>query len=373
MKRIGDVKMKYSIDSAAQKPAYLQLYTQIRDDITGDIYKYGDKLPSKRIIAAESGVSVITAEHAYGILCDEGYIEPRQRSGYFVIYKNKDFFPVSHIKKHETVKLKNDISDGLFSYTAFAKTARYVLTEYGERIFEKSPTFGCSELKTALSDYLARSRGINVYPEQIVIGAGAEYLYALIIQMFGKKRYALENPSYKIIEKVYNANGAECELLQMGKDGILTEELEKTTADVLHVTPFNSFPSGITASASKRNEYVHWARHNNSIIIEDDFCSEFSVSTKTEDTLFSIEPLRSVIYMNTFSKTIAPAIRVGYMVLPKELYKDLLKKINFYSCTVSVFEQYIIAELINSGVFERHINKVRRNLRKNKSQDTSLR
>lgn len=360
--------MKYTIDFSLKKPAYLQLYTKIREDITGGVYKYGDKLPSKRIVSADAGVSVITAEHAYGILCDEGYIEPRQRSGYFVIYKNKDFFPVAHIKPHDISEIKNTMSDEIFSYASFAKTARYVLAEYGEKIFEKSPAFGCVELKTALAEYLARSRGINVYPEQIVIGAGAEYLYGLTVQMLKKKKYALENPSYETIEKVYRANGMDCELLKMGQDGILSEELEKTTADVLHVTPFNSFPSGITASASKRNEYVRWAKDNHSIIVEDDFCSEFSVSTKTEDTLFSIEPLNSVIYMNTFSKTIAPAVRIGYMVLPKNLYKTLLNRIDFYSCTVSVYEQYIIAELINSGVFERHINKVRRNLRKKKSE-----
>lgn len=359
-------QMKYSIDFTEEKPAYIQLYTQIRDDITCGIYKFGDKLPSKRLVSAETGVSVITAEHAYGILCDEGYIEARQRSGYYVIYKNKDFFPVAHLERHETEKISHVMDRETFSYPNFAKTARYVLSEYGEKIFEKSPPFGCMEVKCALSEYLARSRGISVSPNQIVIGAGAEYLYGLIVQILGKRKYALENPSYAKIEKVYKANGVECELLQMGKDGILSDELEKTAAQVLHVTPFNSFPSGITATASKRHEYIAWAKKNNGIIIEDDFSSEFSVSTKTEDTLFSLEPMQSVVYMNTFSKTIAPSVRVGYMVLPSELYNEFINRINFYSCTVPLYEQYIIAELINSGSFERHINKIRRKLRKQK-------
>lgn len=352
--------MKYIIDFSSDKPAYLQLYTKLRDDIIGGVYKFGEKLPSKRCISAEAGISVITAEHSYALLCDEGYVESRQRSGYFVAYKNKDFFPVADYKKHE--KINHTLNGEYFSYNSFAKTARRVLSEYGEELFEKSPSFGCDYLKSSISDYLARSRGIKVGAKQVVIGAGAEYLYGLIVQMLQKNKYALENPSYSKIEKVYRANGAECEFLKMGKDGIKSEELKKCSSDVLHVTPFNSFPSGITASASKRREYIDWAEKNRTIIIEDDFSSEFSVSAKSEYTLFSLSD--HVIYMNTFSKTIAPSVRVGYMILPEKMCDDLLKKIDFYSCTVSLYEQYIIAELLSSGIFERHINRIRRKLRK---------
>ena len=354
--------MKYIIDFNSDKPAYLQLYIRLRDDITKCVYKFGDKLPSKRNICDKAGVSVITAEHAYAILCDEGYAEARQRSGYFVTYKTSDFFPVANYKKHELSKINHTINDEFFSYNSFAKTARAVLSEYGEELFEKSPTFGCDYLKNSLSEYLARSRGINVDTKQIVIGAGAEYLYSLIVQILQKNKYALENPSYNKIEKVYRANGVECEFLKMGKDGILSKELEKCDAPVLHVTPFNSFPSGISASASKRHEYINWAEKNDRIIIEDDFSSEFSVSVKSEDTLFSLS--ENVIYLNTFSKTIAPSVRVGYMLLPKNKCDEFLKRIDFYSCTVSLYEQYIIAELLSGGIFERHINRIRRKLRK---------
>ena len=356
--------MKYKINS--DSPAYLQIYMQIRADITNGVYKYGEKLPSKRLLSAETGTSVITAEHAYGILSDEGYIEPKQRSGYYVIYKEKDSFPVSRIHSIRASNRKPlHSAKEEFSFPIFAKTVRRVLVEYDGELFEKSPNCGCAELQNAISKYLVRSRGIDVEPRQIIIGAGAEYLYSLIVQLLGRdKIYAIENPSYEKIKNVYEANGVKIDLLGMAEDGIKSDELEKTDAGILHVTPFNSFPSGITATASKRREYVNWVQSREGMIIEDDFDSEFSISTKTEDTIFSLDP-EHTIYLNTFSKTIAQSVRMGYMVLPKNLLTLFEKRAGFYSCTVSAFEQYIIAEIIENGDFERHINKVRRQRRKN--------
>ena len=355
--------MKYSIDTKVSKKAYMQLYEQIRSDITSTLYKYGDKLPSKRILAEETQTSVITVEHAYAILCDEGYIESRERSGYFVTYRRADFVPISESEIH-TIPTENHYYTGEFPFSVLAKTMRNVISKYGQAILTKSPNAGCFELRKAIADYLARGKGINVSYNQIVIGSGAEYLYGLIVQFLGRdKIYALENPSYEKIHSVYKANGANCDLLKLGKDGILTSQLAETGASVLHITPFRSFPSGITASASKRNEYIKWATDRGGIIIEDDFNSEFTVSTKNEDTVFSLEPKRSVIYVNTFTKTIAPSMRIGYMVLPKELTKVFFDKMGFYSCTVPVFEQYVLAEFIANGDFERHINRTRRKLR----------
>jgi GntR family transcriptional regulator/MocR family aminotransferase len=177
---------------------------------------------------------------------------------------------------------------------------------------------------------------------------------------------AIEDPSYEKIRKVYIANGVDCEMLKMGSDGIKSTELEKARAGLLHVTPFNSFPSGVTATASKRSEYVRWAEEREGYIIEDDFDSEFTVSMKAADTLFSLAPERTV-YMNTFSKTIAPSVRIGYMVLPLSLLQEYEKRVGFYSCTVPVLEQIVLAELIENGDFERHINRVRRK-RRNKNR-----
>ena len=242
---------------------------------------------------------------------------------------------------------------------------RNVISKYGEKILIKTPNSGSYELRRAISDYLARSKGIEVTPDRIVIGSGAEYLYGLIVQLLGRDRlYAIENPSYEKIHSVYRANGVDFDLLRLGKNGILSSELVRTKASVLHISPFRSFPSGVTANASKRNEYIAWAISRNGYIIEDDFESEFSVSTKHEDTVFSLEPQKSVIYVNTFTQTIAPSMRVGYMVLPQSLVGVFEEKLGFYSCTVPAFEQYVLAEFINNGDFERHINRVRKKRRK---------
>ena len=356
--------MKYSIDTKSNKKAYMQLYEQLRTDIINSIYKYGDKLPSKRILAEEAMTSVITVEHAYGILCDEGYIEAHERRGYFVSYRKNDFVPIAESDTHEFSYTHHSYNTDEFPFHTLAKTMRNVISKYGKSLLIKSPNPGCIELRKAISEYLARGKGIKVSYNQIIIGSGAEYLYGLIVQFLGRDRlYALENPSYEKIHSVYKSNGAECDLLKLGKDGIFTSQLTKTKASVLHITPFRSFPSGVTASASKRNEYIKWAKDRNAVIIEDDFNSEFTVSTKNEDTVFSLEPLRSVIYVNSFTKTIAPSMRIGYMVLPEELVKPFFDKMGFFSCTVPVFEQYVLAEFILSGDFERHINRTRRKLR----------
>ena len=356
--------MKYTITT--QGPAaYLQLYQQLRQDITAGFYQYGDKLPSKRILAAESHTSVITIEHAYDILCDEGYVEAQERRGYFVCYRRESFLPVhqpqvvelpsSHAYQH---------SQEEFPFSVIAKTMRNVISKYAERLLIKSPNLGIPQLRQALASYLGRSKGMEVAPQQIVIGSGAEYLYGLIVQLLGHQRiYAVEKPSYQQIASIYQANGVLCEHLQMGREGILSQELQRTKATVLHITPFHSFPSGVTATASKRMEYLAWAQERDGILVEDDFDSEFTISTKYEDTVFSLEPTRSVIYVNTFTKTIAPSMRVGYMVLPSALVPSYLEKVGFYSCTVPVFEQYLLAELLNRGHFERHINRIRRQRR----------
>lgn len=357
--------MIYGIDKTQKDSAYMQLYKQLRRDIVNGVYKYGSKLPSKRLVATETGVSVITAQHAFELLCDEGYAESRQRSGYYVIYTSGECLPVS--ENNEKLKQNNYHNVNTeFPFSVYCKTVRKVLSEYGENLLVKSPNNGCRELRQAIASYLARSRGISVEAKQIVIGSGAEYLYSIIIQTVGRVRgVAIEDPSYEKIKKVYIANGVNCEMLKMGSDGIKSTELEKSQAGVLHVTPFNSFPSGVTATASKRSEYVRWAKERKGYIIEDDFDSEFTVSMKTADTLFSLAP-ECTVYMNTFSKTIAPSVRIGYMVLPLELLDEYEKKVGFYSCTVPVLEQFVLAELIENGDFERHINRVRRKRRNNK-------
>lgn len=350
---------------------YLKLYEMLKKEIMIGAYQYGSRLPSKRTLAEEMGTSVIPVEHAYELLCEEGYAEARARSGHFVIYRKDDFifnqseWNVEPFHSNRTHEAKSD-----FPYTVLAKTMRRVLLDYQEKIMIKSPNQGCPELCQALSRYLARSCGIEVRPEQIIVGSGAEYLYGLVVKLLGTNRvFGIEIPSYEKIRKVYHAHGVQCELLKLGPDGIQTVELEQTKATVLHVTPFHSFPSGITASASKRMEYLRWAEKHGGFIIEDNYDAELTVSKKNDDTIFSLSEKGLVIYLNTFSGTIAPSIRVGYMVLPERLLEDFQQKLGFYSCTVPVFEQYVLAELLQSGDFERHINRVRRKRRRTSESD----
>ncbi len=359
--------MKYVIDNKKKSPAYLQLYTQVRDDIIKGIYPLNSKLPSKRVISSDVGVSTVTVEHAYGLLCDEGYAEARERSGYFVIFRTDDgFVPVLQKElKYHTVSPRHTNASVEFPFSVLAKTMRRVITDLGEGILERSPNAGCLELRNAIQFYLAQSRGIIAETEQIIIGSGSEHLYTLLIELLGKNcLYAIEAPSYKKIEQVYSAFGVQVEKLPLGDDGIQREALNGCNADVLHISPYRSFPSGVTATASKRHEYLRWAQAAPRYIIEDDFESEFSMLKKPEETLFSHSFRDNVIYMNTFSKTISPSFRVGYMVLPKNLAQMYRERLGFYSCTVPTYIQIVLAELISNGDFERHINRVRRRNRK---------
>ena len=357
--------MKYTVDKNS-RPVYLQIYKQIRGDIIDGLYPFGTKLPSMRLLCDEISVSTVTVDHAYALLCDEGYAEARERSGFVVIFRKDDSFAAVSEEQQKKMPIehsKHDYPD--FPFSVLSKTMRGILTDYAEDILERSPGKGCLQLRDAIRQYLARNRGINVTSEQIVIGSGAEYLYSLIIELLGKKRiYGIESPSYKKIEQVYRVAEVSFEPLPLSCDGIDSTALLQTQASVLHTTPYRSFPTGITASASKRHEYIRWSSKKDRYIIEDDFESEFSVSTKAEETLFSLSKQDNVIYLNTFSKTISPSLRVGYMVLPEKLVGEFEERLGFYSCTVPTFEQLVIAELINSGDFERHINRVRRNKRK---------
>lgn len=371
-------------DKMKKQPEYLNIYYKLRDQITSGAYDFGQRLPSKRQLSDTEHLSVITIGHAYDLLAEEGYVEARERSGYYVSYNDADPFLANAPEDAAKQALRNNsLTDSSslekinapykeefvvppvanFPFLSYAKTVRRVLSDEGEKLFVKSENQGRLDLRQAIAAYLLRNRGMKVSPEQILVGSGAEYLYGIIVMMLGRDRiYGIEDPSYEMIEKIYAQNGASIEKLQMGPDGITSSALQRTKSGVLHVTPFHSYPSGATADASKRAEYINWAKHRDAFIVEDDYDSEFTVKTRREDTLFSIEPKRHVIYINTFSRTISHATRVGYMVLPSELCNELLSKVSFFSCTVPVLDQVVLRELLNSGEFERHINRVRRKL-----------
>lgn len=378
--------LTYAINQRDDKSKYYYLYSAIKADILSGTLKKNEKLPSKRSLAEHLGVSLITVETAYQMLKDEGYIESRERSGYYVtelklLGKKVNFDRELELLEHRGRKQlhllenKQELQEktldtgketvaqekSLFPESVYFKTVRSVLNDYGSELLEKSPNEGCAILRNAIAKYLLRYRGIFAQPEQIIIGSGAEHLYSTVVRMFGNdKVYGLENPSYQQIRMVYEGMGAKCELLQMGKEGILSTELEHTQADILHVTPFHSYPSGVTATVWKRHEYLEWAKLGNHIVIEDDFDSEFFMPGKPMDTLYMSDDSQSVVYMNTFSKSLSPSIRIGYMILPEKYLEVYREKVGDFSCTVPVLDQYVLAEFIDKGHFEQHLNRVRR-------------
>ena len=245
------------------RPAYLRLYERLRGEIVRGDYPFGARMPSKRQLAEEEGLSVVTVEHAYALLTDEGYLEARRRSGHYVQFHDTDGFVPSAPVRPAAVPA-GERAD--FPFSVLSRVMRRVISEYGEQLLEKSPNNGCDALRQAISRYLARSRGIRVKPEQIFVGSGAEYLYGLIVQLLGAARiYAAEDPSYEKIALVYRAHGASLELLPLGADGIRSDALAATRASVLHITPYRSYPSNVTASAAKRREYIRWASESDGI------------------------------------------------------------------------------------------------------------
>ncbi len=348
------------------KPAYEVLYEKIRQEIISGSYAFGVRLPGKRVLAEQNGVSVITAAHALELLSEEGYLECRERSGSYVIYRTSDQIrgpePAAAFPPAAEFPSSADV-DG-FPFPALARAVRRVLSEQGELVLRKSPNQGLLALRQALSRYLSRSLGIQAGPEQIVIGAGAEYLYGLLAEMLGKDRiWGIESPSYEKIEQVYSAREISLELLPLARDGLRTDALRQSRASVLHVSPWRSYPSDVTASASKRAEYLRWGDRPGRFLIEDDYESEFSVRRRPMPPLFASSSRGNVIYLNTFSRTVSSALRAGYMVLPESLVSVFQTKVGFYSCTVPALEQYVLTDLLQSGEFERHIRRVRRKLR----------
>lgn len=346
---------------------YIEIYEALKKDIINGLFPVGSKLPSKRNTKESYNVSTITVEHAYELLIEESYIEARERSGYYVIYDEQNSYDSEkrvHFDHHIPSPQNKEKNTSPLPFNVYSKAVKRVLTEYGDFVTSKSPNFGMDELKEALSGYLGRSRHMKVEPSQIIIGAGAEYLYRLIVATLGRNTiYAVEKPSYEQITKIYTAEGVNLDFLPMTSDGIESYSLWKSNAKVLHITPYRSYPSRISASASKKREYLRWSYEKDAIIIEDDCESEFSPSRKAEETLFAIESDAHVIYLNTFTRTISPSIRMGYMVIPKDMIKKFNESVGFYSCPVATLEQLVVANLIDNGDFERHLNRMRRIIR----------
>ncbi len=340
---------------------YFEIYKDIRHRILTKEYADGEKLPSKRVTADKYGCSVITVEAAYGMLIDEGYIESKERSGYFVckidaLYKeDTEEVKIEHLDESVPDKKRQDLE-----YSLWFKTIRKVISERGEELFIKSPNMGCAVLRNVIADYLYKSRRMIAKPQNIVIGSGAEQLYETVVKLLGRdKVYGIEDPSYPMIEAVYVGEGANIKKLKMGNDGIESGELLSGSIDVLHVTPYRSFPTDVTTSIPKKYEYLRFAG-TDKYIVEDDFNSEFCKPGQSAETLYSLDKEERVIYINTFSKSLSPSMRIGYMILPDRLLPAYRRVLGEFSCSVPVLDQYVLAEYISSGNFVRHLNRMRR-------------
>ena len=224
------------------------------------------------------------------------------------------------------------------------------------------PPQGAPELRTAIAAYLRQFRGMAVDAEQIIIGAGTEQLYSMLVQLLGRgKRYAAEDPGYSKIIRIYRSNQAEVVSIPLDSAGLSVTALERAHADVVHISPSHHYPTGIVMPIARRQELLHWAEQGTDrYILEDDYDSEFRFVGRPIPTLFSVDEGGRVVYLNTFSKTIAPSIRISYMVLPQRLLPAFREKLGFYSSTVSGFEQYTLARFMAEGYYEKHLNRMRK-------------
>ena len=368
--------LTYELKKSPGVPLYEALYRCIRRDILAGNLLPGEKLPSKRALAQNLEVSKITVEAAYNQLLSEGFIRAQEKVGYFVeAVEHHSAVKASSPLQNQSAKqeyLLDLTSNGTeqFPFSVWSRLQREVMLDYGEKLLLPLPNQGIPELRQAISDHLAGFRGMHVDPGNILIGAGTDFLYNLLIQLLGRdKTYAVEEPGYGKIRKIYAAGGVACISAPMDSQGVIPETLKN--AQVLHCSPAHHFPTGLVTTVSRRKELLQWAKEGN-WIIEDDYDSEFRFDSHPKPTLQSMDGAGRVIYMNSFSKSLAPSIRISYMVLPSGLMAEFRRRLGFYSCTVPSFEQYTLARFLSRGHFEKHINRMRKLYRQRRNNVVSL-
>ena len=396
--------LTYSFEDIGNDTLYEHLYKAVKNDILNGTLTPMQKLPSKRSFAKNLSISTITVENAYSQLLAEGYIFSIPKKGYYVsnvsnfsnpLLPNTDIKSDFHntdtihnfsnddikvnsldtgiINDHDTLKdagginlTANHINADNFPFSIWSKLIREVISNEKSSLMSPLPSAGSYELRCAIAKHLLDYRGLKVNPGQIIIGAGTEYLYSIIIQLMGRKLvYGLEDPGYKKISKIYNSHKVACTYIPITGSGINMDILKESNADIMHISPSHHFPTGIVTSVGTRYKLLEWAIENKArYIIEDDYDSEFRLVGKPIPALLGIDTNKKVIYMNSFSKSLSSTIRISYMVLPAQLMKKYNETLSFYSCTVSAFEQATLAKFISEGYFEKHINRMRNYYRK---------
>lgn len=365
--------LTYSLENTGSDKLYEHLYKLIKDDIIHKRISAGEKLPSKREFAKNLGVSIITVETAYSQLMSEGYIYSVDRKGFFAAKIDDRFLednPGSGIvddimeeqQEFYADFVKNTVPVENFPFSTWMKLLREITADTDSKmLLGMSNASGAVELREAIVNHLYRFRGMDVKPEQIIVGAGTEYLYGLLVQLLGRDMvFGIENPGYPRIAKIYESNDVKIKYIDMDNEGAMPESLNRADVDVLHISPSHHYPTGIVMPIGRRYELLGWAaKSRKRYIIEDDYDCEFRLYGKPVPALQSVDRMDKVIYINTFSKSLAPTFRISYMVLPMPLVKRYYEKLGFYSCTVSSFEQHTLARFITGGYFERHINRMR--------------
>lgn len=370
--------LTYSFNGIGSESLYQHLYNCIKKDILAGVLRPDCKLPSKRSFAKNLGISTITVENAYAQLQSEGYIYSVPKRGFFV--SDISGIPKSAPAAARTVQaqaaethpltaadgyfadfVSNRTNPANFPFATWAKLMREVISERKADLMQNAPYGGVYELRTAICRHLKQFRNMEIRPEQVIIGAGTDYLYGLLIQLLGHdKVYAIENPGYRKLSHVYRSHHVACRYVSLDQNGVCISSLEDSGADIVHISPGHHYPTGIVTSIGRRYELLGWAAKSDSrYIIEDDYDSEFRLTGKPIPMLQSIDVMEKVIYMNTFSKSLASTIRISYMVLPMHLVEKYDRELSFYSCAVSTFEQYTLARFIEEGYFEKHINRMR--------------
>lgn len=363
----------YTLDRSGASPLYEQLYRALKADILSGALPGGSRLPSGRALAEHLGLSRVTVETAYAQLLAEGYLTSRPRAGYFVEQLTPQELP-PRVSEPEAQPPEPETAQSrsaqLFPFSVWARLMRGVLLDRRQELLRPAPDAGLPALRQAVAAELYRQRGVHVSPEQVYIGAGAEYFYNLLIQFFGHGRvYALENPGHRKIARVYQANQVAVRPIGMDADGVIPELLEQSGAEVLHISPSHHYPTGTVTPITRRQALMRWlSAQPGRYLIEDDYDSEFRFSGLPIPTIQSMDRSGRVIYMNTFSRTISPSLRISYMILPRTLLPQWQAAMGFYSCTVPSFEQMTLTRFLAEGYFEKHLSRMKKHYRAVRAQ-----
>lgn len=367
-----------SLEMGGKEPIYEQIYKCIRNEITSGKMVCGTRLPSSRGLASNLGVSRNTVDMAYGQLVSEGYIEAIPQKGYYVsdletLYEEGIEIQVLEETKPEQSGEEETGKNGIdfslsgvdmdyFPYSKWRKLMKDCLMDDKKELFLSGDHQGDLELRKVICNYIHQSRGVNCSPSRIIIGAGSDYMLLLLSRILqGTQHVAMENPAYKQAYTIFKSVGYAASFLSLDEQGVQLQDLEKSGANLVYVTPSHQFPSGMVMSAKRRQKLLAWSgKAENRYIIEDDYDSEFRYYGRPIPSLQSQDPFDKVIYIGTLSKVIAPGIRLSYMVLPETLLSQYKANCSFYFSTVSRIDQQVIGGFFSQGYFERHLNRMRK-------------